>query len=180
MNEEYLWDKSGEPDPEIQQLEQILGTLGYQPKTFEAPTNLRPTRRYRYLSLAAIAATLVFALLAGFVWRSLHRKEADLPTTAASNPKAIPLTTTPEVVTPVEKQTVVSSKPITGRRRTQFVAVNARRRTNTTRTASPEALLAKEQLMTALRLASEKINLAHRKTLGPAQPNQIRNQHKLG
>ena len=26
MNEEYLWDKSGEPDPEIAQLEEILGT----------------------------------------------------------------------------------------------------------------------------------------------------------
>ena len=27
MNEDYLWDKSGEPDPQIQQLEEILGTL---------------------------------------------------------------------------------------------------------------------------------------------------------
>jgi hypothetical protein len=31
MKEDYLWDKTGEPDPEIQQLEEILGTLRYQP-----------------------------------------------------------------------------------------------------------------------------------------------------
>ena len=37
MNEDYLWDKSGQPDPEIQQLEEILGTLRYQPKPFEIP-----------------------------------------------------------------------------------------------------------------------------------------------
>ena len=30
MNEDYLWDKSGEPDPQIQQLEEILGTLRYR------------------------------------------------------------------------------------------------------------------------------------------------------
>jgi hypothetical protein len=43
-----------------------------------------------------------------------------------------------------------------------------------------EALAAKEQLMIALRLASEKLNLAQRKTQGPAPPTQIRNQHKIG
>ena len=32
MNEDYLWDKSGEPDPQIQELEEILGTLRFQPR----------------------------------------------------------------------------------------------------------------------------------------------------
>src|SRR5205085_6486968 len=32
MNEDYLWDKSGEPDPEIQQLEEILKPLRYEPQ----------------------------------------------------------------------------------------------------------------------------------------------------
>jgi hypothetical protein len=180
MNEEYLWDKSGEPDPEIQQLEQILGTLRYQPKTFEVPTNIRPARRYRYLGLAAIAATLLFTLLAGIAWRSLHRKQAELPVVADSSPKSLQPAGTPEVVTPPEEKTAVINKPVSQPRRHEFVAQNAKRRTNTTSVASPEALLAKEQLMTALRLASEKINLAQRRTQGPAQPNQIRNQHKLG
>ena len=29
MNDDYLWDKTGQPDPEIQKLEEILGTLRY-------------------------------------------------------------------------------------------------------------------------------------------------------
>ena len=37
MNDDYLWDKSGQPDPEIQQLEEILGTLRYQPRPLEIP-----------------------------------------------------------------------------------------------------------------------------------------------
>ena len=47
---DYLWDKTGEPDPEIQQLEEILGTLRYQPRRSQsfAPSGwmrcLWPTR----------------------------------------------------------------------------------------------------------------------------------------
>jgi hypothetical protein len=43
-----------------------------------------------------------------------------------------------------------------------------------------EALAAKEQLMVALRLASEKLNLAQRRTQSSSPPNPIRNQHKVG
>jgi hypothetical protein len=43
-----------------------------------------------------------------------------------------------------------------------------------------EALQAKEQLMVALRLASEKLNLAQRRTQSSSPPNLIRNQHKIG
>jgi type III restriction enzyme len=57
MNDDYLWDKSGEPDPQIQQLEEILGTLRYQPRPLNLP------RRRNYLALLAIAATVVMALL---------------------------------------------------------------------------------------------------------------------
>ena len=34
---DYLWDKTGEPDPEVQQLEEILSTLRYQPRPLEIP-----------------------------------------------------------------------------------------------------------------------------------------------
>ena len=37
MNDDYLWDKTGEPDPQIQQLEEILGTLRYQPRPLPLP-----------------------------------------------------------------------------------------------------------------------------------------------
>src|SRR6185436_19869607 len=45
MNEDYLWDKSGEPDPQIQQLEEILGTLRYQLKPLQLPQQLSTARR---------------------------------------------------------------------------------------------------------------------------------------
>ena len=50
---------------------------------------------------------------------------------------------------------------------------------NMTASERQQALEAKGQLMIALRLTSEKLNLAHRKAQG-ASPNQIRNQHKVG
>jgi hypothetical protein len=43
-----------------------------------------------------------------------------------------------------------------------------------------EALIAKGQLMMALRLASEKLNLAQRRTQLSSPANLLRNQHKVG
>jgi hypothetical protein len=51
MNEGYLWDKSGEPDAEMQELEQIPGTLRYQPKSLELPNDIQPVQHHRYLPL---------------------------------------------------------------------------------------------------------------------------------
>jgi len=48
-----------------------------------------------------------------------------------------------------------------------------------TKVEREEALAAKQQVMLALRVASEKIKLAQRRTLTPS-PNLIKNQHKLG
>ena len=59
MKDDYLWDKTGQPDPEIQKLEEILGTLRYQPKPLELPVS----RRRSYVPLLAIAASLLLALL---------------------------------------------------------------------------------------------------------------------
>ena len=42
---DYLWDKTGEPDPEVQELEEILGTLRYQPRPLDIPAGLQVGRR---------------------------------------------------------------------------------------------------------------------------------------
>ena len=52
MNEQYLWDGTGETDPEIAQLEATLGQLQYRP---------RPKRGMRGVVFAAVAAALVLA-----------------------------------------------------------------------------------------------------------------------
>jgi hypothetical protein len=157
MNDDYLWDKSGEPDPQIQQLEEILGTLRYQPK----PLNL-PHRR-NYFPLLAIAATVLVALVSGVLWLQINNREASIPTVAIAQP-AIPLVerANPPVNPPLSVSTSFPKK--------RPVVVRDRRERE-------EALAAKQQLMFALRLASEKLNTAYRRT---QTPSQIKNQHKAG
>lgn len=151
MNDDYLWDKSGKPDPQIQELEEILAPLRYQPK----PLIITPRRNY--LPLLAIAATVVIALLAAGVWLRLRTEKADIPPQqqAQSEPSA------PSVYKEIPKDTV---------------AVNPKRRRQKRTFNRQEALAAKEQLMMALRLASEKLKSAQR----IASPSQIKNQHKVG
>lgn len=159
MNDDYLWDKSGEPDPEIQELEEILAPLRYQPKPLELPTNFP---RRNYFPLLAIAATVLIALLAAGIWLRVKKQETEPPQEAKSVVPSV--YKEPEIV---KKNTDLTPKPVV-RKRTRKKSINQR-----------EAVEAKEQLMLALRVASEKLKLAQRRTQGPP-PNQIKNQHKIG
>lgn len=154
MNDDYLWDKSGEPDPQIQQLEEVLGTLRYQPKPLILP------QRRSYVPLLAIAASVVMALLAAGVWTQIHTREASIPAVAIAAPANPPIgpplsvsTHSPKIRRPVLTNPVL------------------------TKNDRQEALAAKRQLMFALRLASEKLNSAYRRT---QSPTQIKNQHRAG
>src|SRR6266566_4103500 len=70
MNDDYLWDGSGEPDPEVQKLETTLGRYRHTQAApaFDPVTELRPVKgRMRFFNLrfsfqlAAVAATVVIA-----------------------------------------------------------------------------------------------------------------------
>jgi FecR-like protein len=67
MNNDYLWDGSGQPDAEIQRLETLLSTFRHRGGAMEFPaTVILPSRhasRWRVwtLSLAAAAAIAIFA-----------------------------------------------------------------------------------------------------------------------
>ena len=62
MNNDYLWDKSGDPDPEIQQLESLLAPLAYRPgRRFRQP-------RRRWPIMLAIAATVLIVAGAAWIW----------------------------------------------------------------------------------------------------------------
>jgi len=169
MKDDYLWDKTGQPDPEVQKLEEILGTLRYQPKPLELPVS----RRRSYFPLMAIAASLLFALLAAGVWLRVRNQSAPVPQQAN-------VTSAPSGVE--EKKPQQIEKPVAP---DQVVAVNHKHRP---RPVAPvlskrdreEALQAKEQLMTALRLTTEKLSLIHRKTQNTTPVNQIKNQHRVG
>ena len=159
MNDDYLWDKSGEPDPQIQELEEILAPLRYQPQPLELPDD--GFRRRNYFPLLAIAATVLIALLAAGVWLKLRKQQTDPPQEAKFVVPSVPSVSK-------EKTTDLPKQPVVVRKR------NVKRSFN-----RKEALEAKEQLMLALRVASEKLKLAQRRTQGPS-PNQIKNQHKVG
>jgi hypothetical protein len=181
MKDDYLWDKSGEPDPEIQQLEEILGTLRYRPRPLELPRDLRPHRRRNYFPALAIAATVMLSLLAGIIW--LRARTDNVPQQQQAHAPVLPPPSEEKAIPKAEpKRDLVAVNPTTPRE--QNVAVNNNRRN---RSSAPglrkrereEALAAKEQVLLALRLASEKLNLAHRKTQNPSA-NQIKNQHRIG
>lgn len=157
MNDDYLWDKSGKPDPQIQQLEEILGTLRYQPKPLNLP------RRRNYVPLLAIAATVLVALLTGGLWLQLQTADASIPAVAIAEP------TTPRIDPTINPPLSVATKPPVKR--------NLIVRNNRDRREREEAIAAKQQLILALRLASEKLNTAYRRT---QPPTQIKNQHKAG
>ena len=166
MNEDYLWDKSGEPDPHIQELEQILAPLRYQPKPLELPV----VQRRNYFPLA-IAATVLIALFVTGVWLRTRTEKPQQQQEAKSIPSVnIEKTPTEKTATPV----VV--------RNTDLPKKQVRKRSNRpvfTKHEREEALAAKEQVLLALRVASEKLKLAQRRTQTPP-PNQIKNQHRVG
>jgi hypothetical protein len=183
MNDDYLWDKTGPPDPEIQQLEELLGTLRYQPRPLAMARNLPPRRRQGYFPLLAIAATLLVALLAGGIWMRMRPvKESQRQAQTQTTPAATDVRQALAVNANNNDGVVPENKPAPLENR---FAGNKKRRP---RSATPvlakhereEALAVKEQLMLALRMASEKLNLAHRKTQSPAPVNQIKNQHRSG
>ncbi len=166
MNDDYLWDKTGEPDPQIQQLEEILGTLRYQPRPLALP------RKRNYFPLLAIAASLLLALLAGGIWLRVRSRNEAPPQQAQIAPPEQKAVKPNEAPKPPEVRSA-SNPPL-----------QAHNRIHKPRSASSvlperereEALMAKQQLMLALRVTTEKLHLVHTRT----QPNQIKNQHRVG
>jgi hypothetical protein len=197
MKEDYLWDQTGEPDPEIQKLERVLGTLRYQPRPLDIPAGLAPVRRQTFVPrlprLLAIAATIAIMVLGVGLWFGLQRTQS----TEVSKEKSKPSTTGPQVVaagpapesnpTPVVQSTDLKEKRI--RHRISPVSLSnqvvASRRTpaNTPKLTAEErkeAEAAKEQLMLALRVASSKLSFAQRKAQEINSQSLTHNQHKVG
>ncbi len=78
MKDDYLWDGSGEPDPEVQKLESMLGRFRHDKPapSFEQIADVHPAKqrgsffslRWSY-QLGAVAAVLVVAVAAFFLLR---------------------------------------------------------------------------------------------------------------
>lgn len=187
---DYLWDRSGEPDEEIQKLEEILAPLSYQPRPLIIPATVMPGRRHRFVPVLTIAATILLAALALGLWFAVRRNQVVQPVIAELPPahspeRAGPLpATSPEEPKVAQKDNSPEPAPRTPHRET----ITRRERSRPIeRQPSPETIAAtadeaegeaaKEQLMTALRLVSTKLHHAQKRTQGD---HLIRNQHKVG
>ena len=191
MNDNYLWDRSGEPDPEVQNLEEILGRLRYQQRPLEIPNDVRLKVSQPFFTKLAIAAAIGFVAIASGLWVNFNRHRTvpavaatrDSQTDQKSNapqPQFAPNENPPQLA--VVKDPTPTN--IQKRHREPAHTVVAQNKAPSTvirqSTLTPQELAEKEQVLLALRLVSAKLNLAQRKTQGLPQLNIIRNQHKIG
>jgi len=192
MNEDYLWDKSGEPDPEIEQLEKTLGRLRYKRpvEPLPLPETSRWSSRLSFSPALAIAATLLLLVLAGGLWLSLQRRSSStdgknmLATETAPEVRRTEQTPSPPIVpsNPVEEKLVVdvnepdtvAPPPTVPRHKLprrfssarQSVARHREMRAAPRReeiARAREGENAKAQLILALHIASDKLNAVQKK-----------------
>lgn len=187
MKDDYLWDKSGTPDPEIVQLEQLLGDLRYRrpgvslPLPKSAPA--RPRRTY-----FAIAAAALFMMVATGVWFALGQRNHGAAAGVAAinaqpgsardwlNPESVAALTPQSIATvtyqPERVVTAASLSPERKQRRSPELKRGAPSDAQLARASSPnrrerismdEGVAAREQLIKALHLASSKLNQVQKK-----------------
>ena len=74
MNEDYLWDRSGEPDPEVERLERVLGKYRYQPTPVSPALRSQLSQRQSgWMKLAAIAAAILLILAGLWIFKVQQR-----------------------------------------------------------------------------------------------------------
>ena len=190
MKDNYLWDRSGEVDAELEELESVLGALRYRPRPLEIPPSLQVRRRRTFFPALAIAAAIALVAAGLGLWLNLNRPavqnevkrttDRDQKTSGQREPKNQPGSDV-SGFSASEKPTPKIEK--IGDKSRNLVAVNRRRRSRTNAgqpQLTPEEIAEKEQVLIALRLVSAKLNLAQRRTQGGPALNIIRNQHKIG
>jgi hypothetical protein len=175
MSEDYLWDKSGDPDDEIVRFEKLFQELKFDGNATPLP-EFRPaqnSRTHRFWIPVTIAASIAFLLLSGTLvfkkWNG-SRTVSSGPATSAS--PAFPVKTQIVAAPPNTEQE--ERKPI-GVTPSEHVAIIKRKRTSprNVRLITPRPLQleseremgerAKAELMLALHIAGSKLNLVRQK-----------------
>ena len=197
---DYLWDRSGEPDREVQQLEEILGTQRYQPRALEIPAGIQVGRERRFfrgsaprLAIAAAIATLLLGLGLFLGLQRLQRGQQPEIVESGITPKPNPAVSFPDekpnspvAVSSPQPEPERTNEPRRQRVNRTLLAGNTRRirnpalREQQLAQEQKRAEAAKEQLMLALRVVSMKFGYAQRKAQGVNQKDQVQNQHKIG
>jgi hypothetical protein len=185
MKDDYLWNKSGDADPEIEHLERVLGSLRSKRSAQDmmpAFKTMQRTRPRNVSKLMAIAAALAFAALALGVFAFLQRqsKKQDVGSQPVAMVSPLPAQTT---VAPAEAAVIDTTKQddtqptpvevfITRPRRpgleTRRRAVNRSLEATMHEREQAEGLMAKEQLIKALEITSSKLSFVQKKVKGTA------------
>ena len=183
MSDRYLWDKTGEVDPEVEELEQLLSTFRYQSRTIEIPASVTKGRRFFLpITIAAAAALLMLGL---GIWSNFNRP-GPVERAAVTSPSKTDATgsapTSDNTAAAITDSTEHSpAKPETARMARTIARPSHRvKEAKFTAAERREAKNAKEQLVIGLRLASSKLNLAQKRTQGIQSTSPIRYQHKIG
>ena len=181
MKDDYLWDRSGQPDPDIQQLEEILGELRYQPRPLEIPVELKTgASRFQFFRFAIAAAIALIVFGAG-AWMAIQKQDTQVAALPQSQPPVVKAVTAEgpkqtAIVIPKEDDKVTTPRPVR-------IKSHRSRTIRTPKLSSEqiaEAVAAKDQLMMALRLTSSKLNYAQKKTQGSNPATPVYHQHKIG
>jgi len=202
MNEDYLWDKTGERDPEIERLERSLSSLRYKrtSKPLPLPVASRPQFRLNSTWLAA-AAAIALLIFAGGLWLALHRSNSNEQSNGIAGgvvpepiefPKDVSVPPTVRTVNPTvqvaeDKKSDRLPETITSRashnlnsstqsvERMQKIALRVRNKERVLREEETirKGELAKEQLIKALQITSDKLNAVQKKIQGTQEHNPI-------
>jgi hypothetical protein len=180
MNDEYLWDKSGKPDPEMEKLEGLLGELRYRrpstplPLPQRAPVHTRRFFRPAYAAAAAILCAAVIASLwlglgisnqsatAGLSAINAQPGRAQDWLSSGSISLAVAGRVQEEAARPAPPTTInrgVRSQGLKHRELPVSLSASNRR----PQISEAEGVAAREQLIKALHLASSKLNLLQKK-----------------
>lgn len=168
MNDNYLWDKSGEPDEEIQHLESLLSEFRYQPRPLVLPEATPKRMIFSQVTLAtmryaAIAAVVLLALGLG-LWYGVRSTEqqqpiAALPQTASPIPS---VTSHQEAAVGKPQPETPSPQNVKHTATPQTRAVKTPRRT-VNRQTELEGERAKEKVLYALQITSKQLDTITKK-----------------
>lgn len=182
MKDDYLWDKTGEPDPELQHLERVMGQLRHRRTAEDLPAFEIPRTQPRMISkVLAIAAAFAFAALALGAFAALHRQSKNVdvkggPVVMVNLPSSnVESSDAPIRAADAAQQqnNQVEQVKVSDTNPKSTTVVGARRRDiNRSREAlisereQAEGLMAKEQLIKALVITSNKLDFVQKKVKG--------------
>ncbi len=165
MSDKYLWDKSGEPDDEVQHLESLLSEFRYTPRPLVLPEAMPKAIIYSFTAVryAAIAAVALLALGVG-IWLSA-RTTTPVPEVAGTitpTPTATPeqLPAPPPEMSPAPAPKFVKQLQ-TNAPKAHFAKHPPKRAPR--KSLEQEGEEAKEKVLYALQITSEKLNLIAKK-----------------